>query len=236
MKKHFVATHIRPHKMRGISLVELMVSLAVSALLIAGVFQIYLGNRQSYTTQQGISQVQESGRFATLFMSRSIRHAGYLSDVYSRPSAVYSNAEPPVSGVENGANPDSVTVRYQGQNGAPVLDCFGDAVPVNVVVANQFSLSAPDANGLRSLNCQRLGIDAASMALVDGVQNLQVTYGVDRSDNDVRDTSNYVTANNINAWQDVRSVRLDLTVSDNSEVGEKAFSTTIAIRNRLDDF
>lgn len=226
----------QPQRMRGLSLVELMVALAVSLLLLAGVFQIYLGNRQSYDTQQGISLVQESGRFATLFLSRSIRHAGYLSSVYDRPSDAFDAANPPVAGVENGNNPDSITVRYQGQNGAPVLDCFGQAVPVNVTVASQFSLSDPDAAGLRSLRCQRVGIDATPRPLVEGVQNMQIIYGVDRTSNDQRDTSNYVTANNITNWQDVRTVRIELTVSDNDDVGDKLFTSTVAIRNRLDDF
>lgn len=226
----------RASRMHGLSLVELLVALTVSLLLLAGVFQIYLGNRQSYETQQGINLVQEGGRFATLFMSRTIRHGGYLSSYTQRPGDVFTAAAPPVSGSENGANPDDITIRYQGQADGLVLDCLGQPVPVNTVVASQFTLGNPDASGLRSLRCQRLGIDALAQPLVQGVQNMQILYGIDASNNGVRDTSNYVTADNIPDWTTVRSVRLDLTVSDNDEIGNKNFTATVAIRNRLDDF
>ena len=117
-----------------------------------------------------------------------------------------------------------------------MLDCFGQPVPANITVANRFSLGAPDADGLRSLSCQRVNVDNAARPLVQGVQNMQILYGVDQTLNDQRDTSNYVTADNITQWRSVRSVRLQLTVSDNDEVGNKVFTTTVAIRNRLDDF
>lgn len=60
----------------GLSLVEILVALAVSLLLLAGVTQIFLGTRQSFRLNENVAQVQESGQFAIEQMSRTIRMAG----------------------------------------------------------------------------------------------------------------------------------------------------------------
>src|SRR5690606_11325288 len=42
------------------------------------VVQMFLTSRTTFTTQQGLSRIQESGRLAMEFISRDIRMAGYL--------------------------------------------------------------------------------------------------------------------------------------------------------------
>lgn len=63
--------------MRGFSLVELMVALVLGLVLIAGVTQVFLGNRQTQTTEQGLAQVQESGRLALNFLESDLRLVGF---------------------------------------------------------------------------------------------------------------------------------------------------------------
>ncbi|WP_445355103.1 PilW family protein [Microbulbifer sp. EKSA008] len=65
-------------KQRGISLVELMVSITVGLILMAGVVQLFLSSKVTFTTQQAIARVQETGRLAIDFMSEDIRMAGFL--------------------------------------------------------------------------------------------------------------------------------------------------------------
>lgn len=64
------------HRQGGLSLVEILVALAVSLLLLAGVTQIFLGTRQSARVNENLAQVQESGQFAIELMARTIRMAG----------------------------------------------------------------------------------------------------------------------------------------------------------------
>ncbi len=76
--------------------------------------------------------------------------------------------------------------------------------------------------------------------LVQGVENMQITYGVDTgTDNNVDD---YRAANLVTNWSRVLSVRITLTLvsGQNEKVGttgdkllRKTFTNTIAIRNRL---
>lgn len=61
----------------GLTLVEILVALVISAFLLAGVIQLFLGSKQTYRSHDGLSRIQENGRFALEAMSRDIRAAGY---------------------------------------------------------------------------------------------------------------------------------------------------------------
>lgn len=63
---------------QGFSLVELMVTLVITMVLMAGVAQIFIANKTSYNFSEQFSRSQESGRFATEFLTKSIRMAGYM--------------------------------------------------------------------------------------------------------------------------------------------------------------
>ena len=62
----------------GFSLVELMVAIVISSLLLVGVLQIFISSRESYKLDEGLSRIQENGRFATEFLEREIRMAGHM--------------------------------------------------------------------------------------------------------------------------------------------------------------
>lgn len=59
----------------GFSLIELLIAMLISLILMAGVFQSYLGSKQAYRTQDGLSRLQENARFALDFMTRDLRMA-----------------------------------------------------------------------------------------------------------------------------------------------------------------
>ena len=63
---------------RGISLVELMISITIGLILMTGVVQLFLSSRATFSTQQALSRVQETGRLAMEFLAEDIRMAGYM--------------------------------------------------------------------------------------------------------------------------------------------------------------
>lgn len=63
---------------QGISLVELMISITIGLILMTGVVQMFLSSRATFSTQQALSRVQETGRLAMEFLSNDIRMAGYM--------------------------------------------------------------------------------------------------------------------------------------------------------------
>ncbi len=65
-------------KQQGFSLVELMVAIVLGLILVAGVIELFVNNRQVYRVQDAQSRLQENGRYAIKILSQSIERAGYL--------------------------------------------------------------------------------------------------------------------------------------------------------------
>lgn len=61
---------------RGFTLIELMVSMVLGLVIVGGATSLILANRQSYRTNEALSQVQESGRTAFELLARDVREAG----------------------------------------------------------------------------------------------------------------------------------------------------------------
>jgi len=70
--------HARINRVRGFSLVELMIAVTLGLLLIGAVTSIFLGSRQSYHRTNGGSTLTDSARFSTDFMNRALRSSGYI--------------------------------------------------------------------------------------------------------------------------------------------------------------
>jgi type IV pilus assembly protein PilW len=93
-------TRCPAHAQRGFSIVELMVATAIGLVLLAGVTHIFASSKATYRIQEGLSRVQENGRFALELMGRKIRMAGYQGCANLRfltPSNIIST--PPPEGV-----------------------------------------------------------------------------------------------------------------------------------------
>ena len=63
---------------KGLSLVELMISLTVGSVITAGVVQLFSANSETYGVLTGQSRMQESARFSLDFIGRDVYKAGYF--------------------------------------------------------------------------------------------------------------------------------------------------------------
>lgn len=63
---------------RGLTLVELMVAMLLGLLVTGGVIQVFLGNRATYAFNEGLSRLQENGRFALDTLNHRVRMSGYF--------------------------------------------------------------------------------------------------------------------------------------------------------------
>ena len=61
---------------RGFTLVELMVAMVLGLVIVGGATSLIVANRQSYRTNEALSQVQESARTAFELLARNVREAG----------------------------------------------------------------------------------------------------------------------------------------------------------------
>ena len=65
-------------RQRGVTLVELMIAMVLGLVLIAGIIQVFLGNRQTYQFNEDLARIQENARFAIDTLNYRTRMAGYL--------------------------------------------------------------------------------------------------------------------------------------------------------------
>ena len=63
---------------KGISLIEIVISLLISSLLVAAMIAVFINIKQTYRVQDNISRIQDSGSLALEFMGRDIRMLGYM--------------------------------------------------------------------------------------------------------------------------------------------------------------
>ena len=61
---------------RGFTLVELMISMLLGLIVVAGVISVLVANKRTYRSTEGLSQVQESARTAFELLARDVRQAG----------------------------------------------------------------------------------------------------------------------------------------------------------------
>ncbi|MDU9397284.1 PilW family protein [Pseudomonas sp. zfem003] len=220
MNKHFVITL---HRQRGLSLVELMIGLTLGLILLLGIIQVFISSKQTFATNDAMAKLQENGRFALEFITQSARQAGYTSpgSTLSRPFPV----ERTVCGLGNsGSNPCA----FNGNGSAadvvgftfepPIIDgakrdCAGREVPDNVLIVNSFFILGSDANNpTSSLACRSFRRDtggewSSQQRLIDGIDSLQVLYGIDTGGNS-QSVNQYVSADRVSNWGKVVSVRI----------------------------
>lgn len=60
----------------GLSLVELMISLILGLLVVAGASAVFLSNKRTYGTSETLNRIQENERVSFEMMSRDVREAG----------------------------------------------------------------------------------------------------------------------------------------------------------------
>lgn len=79
-------THNRTQfNQKGFTLVEIMISLAISTTLMAGVVQLYAGSQTNNLINDELGLMQENGRLAMALLSDDIRMAGNLGCADANP-------------------------------------------------------------------------------------------------------------------------------------------------------
>jgi len=88
-----------PTRQAGLTLVELMVAMALSLILMAGVLTIFASSKVTSQLQAALSTVQENGRHALYTLVREIRGAGYSGCAGIEPTLVNLIANNPPDGI-----------------------------------------------------------------------------------------------------------------------------------------
>ena len=238
------------HRQRGVTLIELSVTIVIALFLLGGLFTIVQNTRGAYTNNTQLSQLQDSQRLAMTMITDVIQSAGYFPDPTaadagtSFPAAGAFQSGQAIVGAQSGIAPeDSITVRYVTFSGAVgtgdgILNCLGQTniSGANVTYTNTFQLGPADGAGNRWLQCAMNG--GAPTDLVNGLQNMQIFYGVKRTTTNDFSVDTYVRAQDMQLtdWANISAVRIILTFT-NPVVGGNApatisFERVIAVMNK----
>jgi len=65
------------NKLKGFSLVELMVAMVIGLILMAGILQIFISNKRGLEITQDVGVLQENGRISTSLIAEALRMADH---------------------------------------------------------------------------------------------------------------------------------------------------------------
>ncbi len=205
----------------GFNIIELMVAITISLVLLAGVAQLFLSSKASHNVQNGMGRLQENARFALDALASGIAKAGYDLRGVSETATKLDLATTLENSVENAtltftsANStasDDIAIEYRA-----ATDCMGTATGTDVITTDRYYINDT------TLMCQGSGGTAGIIA--DGVENMQILYGVDTDADNI--ANRFVSATSLSAANvnSVVSVKIALLVSTVDTVGQNAAGT-----------
>lgn len=217
----------RERRHAGFSLIELMIAVGIGLFLLAGMLAIIFTLRNSFTTQDNVSRVQESQRFALTVLDTTVRATGYFTNpttttaTTALPAAATANPDGTKFAVAQvitgtaGTSPasDTLNVRFQTATGDGLMDCLGDTNTTGspVVWSNSFAVDATN----RQLTCAvsvNGGTPGTPSVLVDNVSSMTVLYGVDTDGDGSVDT--YMPFASVASTMTVLSVKISIVLMD----------------------
>jgi type IV pilus assembly protein PilW len=212
---------------RGFTLIEMMVAITLGIFLVGGLLMMVMSTRDAFGKQNLLAQLQDNERLVMTFMAEVVESAGYFPDpvhhvyttVLSAPSGVFATPGQAVFGTYNAALPgDTVTIRYAAALNDNVFNCKGltnTTIANYDVFVNKFWVNAAiPTNPVLTCTVSSTAINPAySVPLVNGVQKLNIQYGIKRNATDTGSCADtYVNASLMLAadWNNVCSINVEI--------------------------
>jgi type IV pilus assembly protein PilW len=236
----------RAQAVRGYTLIELLVALAIALFLLAGLLMIVQSTRQTYNQQSALAQLQDSQRLAMILIGDIVQSAGYFPSpttntvVSMYPAAGSFTGGQFVYGTLGAGTPgntDTISVRFTPpatiagdtniNTNLSYINCMGGTDLAGTVYTDTFSV---DANGYLDCTLSINGTAQAPVQLIGGVQNLQIWYGVATSGTNGPNVDTYYTATEVtnnSDWTNVTAVKIRLTFAN--PLACKTAETTCAV-------
>ena len=205
---------------KGFSIVELMIALALGSLITLAAVQLFSTNQRTFQLQQGLTDVQEQGRFALDYISRDLRMMGFRNPDVASADPGLLLADSTVNGQvipasQDGggvaAGNDRLTFSFHAKEGD--TDCEGDVLGAAVapaLVANTYWVGGANNDQLLCAG----SIDSATVGLVvvEGVDSFQVQLGIDTTADGVPAAGHYRRINEVVATDQIVAVRIGLLI------------------------
>ena len=85
-----------PPLQQGLSLIEVMISMAIGSVVILGVLSLFTANTETYNALQAQTRLQEGANFGLNVIARDLQRAGYRG-CYSRGDVYVTAATVPAA-------------------------------------------------------------------------------------------------------------------------------------------
>jgi len=201
---------------KGVSLIELLISLVISAIVIAAIYRLFIAQTRSYTVQDQVAEAQQGVRNAMELLLRDIRMAGFDDNLTPDPITPPS---PPII-----AGDSSITVYYE-YNGV-IRQVAYTLDGTNRLMRNQIPPDSPPA-------------EAGGDPILENVSTFKLMYGVDSPLSDHRlHTWVAGTPGAIPVGATIVAVQLQLSAQptgdpDLNKVSPRNLTTVVALRNQM---
>lgn len=181
----------------GFTLIELMVALLLTVFLAGGATLLYISSRSSSIEAAQLSRIQENIRFASDYVIRDIRNAGFRDETFLRSGHEVQIRQGYVDVLDDGA---TLRVRYAGRGhcteafdefrlieneysfnaAAGELSCRGRAVPADdpgtsQITDQDFSESVGLVRGITGLAFQKICPDGTTNCPCDLVTDFEIS-------------------------------------------------------------
>jgi type IV pilus assembly protein PilW len=156
---------------RGLSLVELLVSLAVGLIISLAAATAYLGTRSASVASENVSKINETGKFALDLIGREIQMAGFYPAQYpadaDRPNLMgfFLNTKDPAKAAYNQGLFGCDGAKFSGALGTCPSAASGapDSIVINYFTSDNFGTGGSALQGHRyDCNRQQVASDTAN--------------------------------------------------------------------------
>ncbi len=206
-------------RQHGLTLIELMIAVTLSTFIVAAMIGLFVNSKENYRMNENMSRLQENARFAVSFLANDLRMTDY------RACTTVDRLPNSLSGVNNaGLNEsDTVTILWQSN---------GCAAAQSTVTTTYYIQNGQSGGPSLFRN-----IDGTDQELVEGIQSLQILYGLDTSGDN---SPNLFTDDPTLDLSQAVAVRVNLvaqTLESNLAADggaiSRTFRETVTLRNRL---
>ncbi len=227
-------------KQRGMTLVELLISLALSLFLIAGMSEIFMQSQKNFTLERNLSDMTEDAVFILDFFTRSLSIAGYTSDgkrdVFTADNAVMGTKINFIQGDYLSGLDSELLYRFKvtDKNDLNHSLCTSTLDFKQNERITLYLYRDKDSNGVPVFYCKVKQEGTAPLnakPLISQVEKIEFRYGVHLK-NDLNnandDTFCYAKSADVMDWQSVFAVKLFLVMrSADNNLTQKKMTYTI---------
>lgn len=241
------------NKQKGLSLIEMMIAITIGMILLAGIANIFSANKKAYRYNDALNELHDNGNYALSFMANVLNNTGYVPNIelfsefdWNSDGAVdksdaeqwaYGALQPLQAGDLVGAGNDQFRVNTMMDLADPnLVDCVG-----NPVTTANFVPATTQVNGIGVFNHVKIipigkytgrpTLVCNNIELIDGIEHMQILYGIDTDTPADGQIDRYLTMAQANSTaglnlRNILAVKIGIIVSSSKNVREKPSTAT----------